>query len=173
MLSFKLIETIVGTTIGGLFVALIMGNLPTASNFEGFLLLNESENFAIIIVIIILGVFGLTYGLRQKKYGGFFTSSFNDYKNYITTTEIDYAGVRWNVGMPYQGCTNPSQLRVKIPPRCPRCFTELEQSKSKLRGYVWKCARCNFKKRNNKSYWDERGSVEKIGRRIWEENTSG
>lgn len=169
MMSFKLIEGIVGTAIGGLIVVLFTGNLPTTSNLENIPLLDIVGNFAIIIVIIILGVFGLVYGLRHKKYGGYFTSDSKTYENYITIATIDHSDVKWEIGIPFPGCSNKSQLRIKFPPRCPECKTELGQEKSKVGGYIWKCVRCNFKKRNKKSYWNERDGVEKIARRLWEE----
>ena len=169
MLYFKLIEAIIGTAIGGLIVVLISGNLPTTSNLEGLPSLDVIGNYAIIGVIIILVVFGLWYGLRHKKYGGYFTYDFKDYKNYITIANIYHLDVIWEIGIPFPGCSNKSQLHAKLPPRCPKCQTELEQEKSKVGGHTWKCVRCNFKKRNKKKYEVEREGAEKIARREWEE----
>ena len=167
--TFKIIESIIGTAIGGLIAALIIGNLKDASNFVAFPQLTNTYNVVLTVVIISLILAGVIYGWKKRRYGGSLISSFNDYKNYITITTIDHSDVKWEIGMPYPGCSNKSQLHAKLPPRCPECQTELDQEKSKVGGYVWKCVRCNFKKRNKKSYWDEREGVEKIARRLWEE----
>jgi len=155
--------------VGGLIVSLILGSTQIDFGLTGFPQFSTSDSAIIIGAILGLIIFGGVLAYRQKKGNGFFISSFNDYKNYITVATIDYSDVKWEIGMPYQRCSNKSQLHAKLPPRCPECQTELDQEKSKVGGYVWKCVRCNFKKRNKKSYWDERERVEKIARRLWEE----
>jgi len=35
---------------------------------------------------------------------------------------------------------------VETPPRCPKCETELEETRSFWGGYIWKCVNCGFKK---------------------------
>jgi len=167
--TFKIIETIIGTAIGGLIAALIIGNLKDASNFVAFPQLTNIDNVVLTVVIISLILAGVIYGLKKRRYGGSLISSLNDYRNYHTIATVDYLGVKWEIAMPYRGCDNKSQLRVKIPPRCPKCQTELEQKDSRIGGYVWRCVRGDFKKHNKRSYWFETDGVEKIARRLWEE----
>jgi len=168
---FKLVEATIGSIVGGLIVFLIIGNLPSLANI-GFPQIDLSQTLILVIIILGIGSFGLIYGIKGRGSYSSLVSSFNDYKNYINVIEVDYAKVKWQVGMPFRGAINPSQPRAKIPPRCPKCLTELEQKKSQIRGYVWNCVSCGFKTKNNRSYWDERGSVEKIARRTWEESSS-
>lgn len=62
-----------------------------------------------------------------------------------------------------------SDVEVKIPPRCPKCKTELEQSKSFWGGRNWKCPRGDFTNKSKKSFYELSESLEKIVRRDWEE----
>lgn len=78
---------------------------------------------------------------------------------WITVPGPDYAGVKWKVRLASPGPfssrkvsdISPSSIEVAIPPRCPSCETELEQSPSFWGGYVWTCVACGFKKRNRDS----------------------
>lgn len=97
---------------------------------------------------------------------------------WITIGEIEYAGVKWMIRAPapppfslsYRGKNiSPSDLKVEIPPRCPNCKTELEESPNFWGGYLWKCVRCGFQKKNKESYYKVVRYVEKIARREWEE----
>jgi len=65
---------------------------------------------------------------------------------------------------------NPSNVVAKLPPRCPRCKTELEQLHSFWGGYIWNCVQCNFKKRNKFGFSFEKQGVEMIARREFEKN---
>ncbi len=89
--------------------------------------------------------------------------------------KIGYAGVYWIVLAP----KNPwyelepkritaRDLDMDTPPRCPKCETEIEQSKSFWGGYVWKCVRCDFQKRNRDSYYREKERALKVVKREWE-----
>ena len=62
------------------------------------------------------------------------------------------------------------EIDVEIPPRCPECETELEESHS-FWGlwYNWSCVRCGFQKRNRHSYYQEQERAKKLARREWEE----
>lgn len=99
---------------------------------------------------------------------------------WIAIGEQEYAGVIWEVRVPKpdpyfsayfsKGVPriSPSEIDIATPPRCPNCGTELEQSRSFFIGYVWKCVRCGFKKRNRDSFFGEAERVERIARREWE-----
>jgi hypothetical protein len=95
---------------------------------------------------------------------------------WMTIEEIDYSGVVWRIDapVPSPGSTfgpmtvSPKNIIVDTPPRCPKCKTELEESSSFWGGYIWKCVRCDFRKRNRNNYHFEAERVEKIARRDWE-----
>jgi len=96
---------------------------------------------------------------------------------WVTIGKLNYAGVVWRVRAPAlpvpwesfnSSRISPSSIEIEIPPRCPKCETELEESHSFWRRYIWKCVRCGFQKRNRDSYYREEDRVEKIARREWE-----
>ena len=94
---------------------------------------------------------------------------------------INYAGVGWRIRAPatapWESSMNyPSSIDVETPPRCPKCETEIEQSRGFWGGYIWKCVRCDFQKRNRDSYYKEKKRVKKIAKRELEsqiDNDSG
>ena len=59
-------------------------------------------------------------------------------------------------------------IEVEIPPRCPQCKTELEETKKFWGGYKWGCVNCGFTKKNSESWYIERDRVEKIAKRKFE-----
>jgi len=89
--------------------------------------------------------------------------------------KITYAGVIWIVRAPkpswYELDPEPVSaydLDLQTPPRCPKCETEIEQTRSFWGGYIWKCVGCGFKKRNSERYIKEKERAEKIARRSYE-----
>lgn len=85
---------------------------------------------------------------------------------------IEYADVSWNVRVPVQASTFKSRevltqddLDIEIPPRCPKCSTELEQTKSFWGWYVWKCVNCGFRKYNRDDFFKEERRVIKLARK--------
>lgn len=91
--------------------------------------------------------------------------------------DINYDGVKWEVCYPNpppyslvrNETINPNEIIVTSPPRCPKCGTELEESKSFWRGYVWKCVRCGFSKRSKENKYVVSERAEKIAKRHFEE----
>lgn len=104
-----------------------------------------------------------------KNGGGFFSGSLNNARyGYISHGSIEYNKVIWRIRSPksdIHGNYSRSSIDVEIPPRCPNCETEIEQSNSFWGGYIWKCVMCDFKKRNRESCQMEGGRVKKIARR--------
>jgi tRNA(Ile2) C34 agmatinyltransferase TiaS len=43
-------------------------------------------------------------------------------------------------------------VRVRTPPKCPDCRTELEESQGFFGRYCWKCVKCDFKKKNKNDF---------------------
>jgi hypothetical protein len=74
--------------------------------------------------------------------------------------ELEHAGVLWTVCAPAPEpwetfdpmSVSSSELNIAIPPKCPKCGTELEEKPRFLGGYKWKCIRCGFKKRNKDKF---------------------
>ena len=62
-----------------------------------------------------------------------------------------------------------AQRRVLIPPRCPRCEAELEESRRLFRGYAWRCGGCGFRTESKDSFSQTKAQVERLQRRLREE----
>jgi ribosomal protein L37AE/L43A len=97
------------------------------------------------------------------------------YGDWMDVGRLNYAGVIWIVRAPkppwHQLDAEPisvDDLELQTPPRCPKCETEIEQTQSFWGGYIWKCVRCGFKKRNSESYYREEERAKKIARREFE-----
>ena len=93
-----------------------------------------------------------------------------------TIYKVEHAGVVWNVRVPVQASTfkrrevpTLNALDIEIPPRCPDCGTELEETKSFWGWYVWKCVNCGFRKRNRDNCFKEERRVIKLARKRFEE----
>ncbi|MDD5338672.1 MAG: hypothetical protein PHG35_04580 [Dehalococcoidales bacterium] len=89
--------------------------------------------------------------------------------------KIPYAGVNWIIHAPAGSDLNTLKanfLEISIPPRCPECKTEMDEKKSFLRGYTWKCVKCNFTKRNKDCFLVEAKRVKKIVKSDFEEYQS-
>lgn len=89
---------------------------------------------------------------------------------WLTIGDIDYEGVKWRVRTPRP---TPMDIRrkdeipsidIEMPPRCPKCETELETSDSYL-WYSWNCVNCGFKKRTWNSSSKIKHRVNKIAKR--------
>lgn len=92
---------------------------------------------------------------------------------WMNVGEIKYSGVVWRIEAPDPGpamsrrgpLVTPKDLRVSMPPRCPKCKTELDQHKRFIGGYRWKCDMCNFKSWRWSSFYDKKNAVMRIARR--------
>lgn len=123
-----------------------------------------------IIALLILIILYLT---KKKNIGsGIRVAAF--YRELTDINEIEYNGVKWTIRAPppIQFEIEPEYLRrivnsidVKVPPKCPKCGLELEQSKNWLFGYTWKCIDCGFTKKNKDSYYVESERAQKICKR--------
>jgi len=129
--------------------------------------------------IIIILILKRVRQLQKSGISGFVITT--PYSGWVTIAKLNYVGVLWRARAPapdprgiYPPTILPSEIEIELPPRCPKCETEIEQSKSFWGGYMWKCFGCGFKKRNLVSYFQEAERAEKIVRRKWEkqENNS-
>lgn len=93
-----------------------------------------------------------------------------------TIHKIKHAGVNWHVRIPVDDYAlkdrerpTVSDLDIEIPPRCPECGTKIEETESFWPGYIWKCVKCGFHKRNRDSYLKEERRVTNLAERWFEE----
>lgn len=124
-----------------------------------------------IIAILILIIFFLTWKENKSRTP---TRVVAFARNLVDIDEFEYNDVYWVVRGPQQNTYETKQdyenrivnsIEVKVPPKCPICGVELEQSKSWIFGYIWRCIDCGFKKRNKDSYYTEAKRAEKIYKR--------
>ena len=93
---------------------------------------------------------------------------------------VDYKGVKWDIRAPAPSNYDtqseyekrlPDIIDVKTPPKCPNCGVELEEKKSRIYGYIWKCVGCGFSKRNKDSFYTESKRAERIWKGACEAGT--
>jgi ribosomal protein L37AE/L43A len=94
--------------------------------------------------------------------------------------EVEYKGVKWDVRAPAPSHYDtqleyekrlPDMIDVKKPPKCPKCGVGLEEKKSRIYGYIWKCVGCGFSKRNIDSFYAESERAERIWKAACEAGT--
>ncbi len=135
--------------------------------------------WVIVVIIILLWIIiiSIRYRVRQLHKDGHSLISIISipYGGWRDVGKIRYADVIWIVRVPatpwYELDPKPItayDLDLQTPPRCPKCETEIEQTKSFWGGYIWKCVKCGFQKRNSESYYREAERAEKIARRDFE-----
>jgi len=59
----------------------------------------------------------------------------------------------------------PSMIHIEKPARCPNCETELKEDRRLLRGFIWHCINCGFKKRSKVNFQEASKNVELLLRR--------
>jgi len=120
-----------------------------------------------VIVFLIGLIFFLT---RKEKISNIRIAAFSR-GSLQTVGNLDYRGVKWDVKAPLPSAYEPPEeyekrlpdiIDVEVPPKCPMCGVELEESKGLIYGYIWKCVDCGFSKRNKDSYYTEYKRAEKI-----------
>ena len=93
-----------------------------------------------------------------------------------TINTLEFSGLIWRLRTPAPEpwkSLNQSQIlandiEIENPPRCPKCKTEIEESRNFWGKYLWECYGCGFKKTNKHSYYREGKRAEKVARRRWE-----
>ncbi len=95
----------------------------------------------------------------------------------IDIATLKHEGVFWKIKIPVYKPTDRifpnvrlDEIQVEIPPRCPICKCELEETNGVIRKYVWKCPNKDYKKRSGKSFYDIEPTVKKISRRELEKD---
>jgi hypothetical protein len=95
---------------------------------------------------------------------------------YWTVGTLTYQDVLWRVRIPaprpWEGLSREearsARVNVEIPPRCPKCDTELEEAETFFGNYRWSCLRCGFARKNSMSYYRESIRAEKLAQSWWE-----
>lgn len=137
--------------------------------------ISSIKPWQIYVFIIIFSVWIIGVGIRKrystiKKDTGVGAFTVSRY-GYVDIGDLPYAGVIWKMMAPRTHYVSnrldytPSALRVRTPPRCPKCQTKIEESRSFWWGYVWKCPRCNWRKRSSEKYYVVSHRAEKIVQR--------
>lgn len=128
--------------------------------------------FWIIFFILILLWLIIIYHRKSKTPYKFISGGIHHNEWEIIAT-LPYAGVCWNVIQPKKHPlelldrwerNNPTYIEVSDIPICPKCGTELEETKKFLKGYKWECVYCGFKKTNNDNFYNEAERAKKIAR---------
>jgi len=86
---------------------------------------------------------------------------------------VEYQGVAWDIVAPARlpretpeeyAKRLPTVGEARIPPKCPKCCVQLEETKGMIYGHIWRCVSCGFKKRNRDPFFTEAVRAEKIWR---------
>lgn len=91
--------------------------------------------------------------------------------------KLTYKDVKWVVQVPNSSpCESlfPEETKdvsVKIHPLCPKCETEIEETKTFFGSYLWTCINCGYKTKNDISYVNESVRAENLAKsRVEKEN---
>ncbi len=140
-----LVDKLVIPLVVGLLLPILtgLGSKIITGDLEWFYLI--PKRFWIIFGMIIFLWVIITVIHKRNKQGmvleDLWAVSVTPEYEWITIGKLDYAGVVWRVRTPAPASWeyfNPSTSRIKVetPPLCPKCETELEESRSFWRGYV-------------------------------------
>ncbi|MBU2503031.1 hypothetical protein KJ682_16995 [bacterium] len=88
--------------------------------------------------------------------------------------QVTYSGVKWRILVSY--CTDSifgeptlgDFVEAEVPPTCPKCGVELEQSDLWGAFWRWRCVCCGFKKLKRSSMYLESQRAEKLGKAQYE-----
>ncbi|MEN6443077.1 MAG: hypothetical protein ABFC71_04915 [Methanoregula sp.] len=162
---------------GIISIILTRGSFYSTGNFWnwGFqepILLTFPSVFICLTIIFLVGV----YASHQKtKIGGVrFSARKTPKYGSVPIGDLPYADVIWKiVGLkefPWDSreTITPEQIEVEDTPRCPECGTELTQSQTFFKKYLWTCVNCGFKLKNSNGFSVEKESARKKAKRQWE-----
>ena len=156
-----------------------IGSKASTGNWLEWFVSVPSPVWITLVVIITLWilVIAIRYRIKhlRKESNPLISIISVPYGNWRDVGKFTYADVIWIVRAPAPPWyeldpkpITPDDLDIDTPPRCPKCETEIEQTHSFWGGYIWKCVKCGFKKRNSESYYREEERVKKIAKREWE-----
>ena len=163
-------------------VAVAIGSkIATGSWLEWF----KSLPLWVLVIILVLGFFLAVIYKRHKVVKSYDKSKASSISippyGWVEFKRIPYDDVVWIVQRDGLGPDSrrifprndprPSQIRIDIPARCPKCETELKEIRRILGGYIRSCIRCGFKKRSKVSFYETSKDVERLARNDVEKTT--
>lgn len=100
---------------------------------------------------------------------------------YKTVGTMTHKDVLWRIQIPapspFDGLggfeTHPARVRLAHEPYCPKCETELEETKTFFGKYRWSCMNCGFAIKNNMNAYREAIRAEKLAQSWWEKEGHG
>jgi len=176
-----LLDKIIAPILLALLIPVVTGigsKASTGNWFEWFASVPNQVwiTLAAIFAIWILAI-AIRYRIKQLRKESHSPISIISvpYGGWRNIGKLKYADVIWIVRAPappwHELDPEPISaydLDLQTPPRCPKCETEIEQTQSFWGGYIWKCVKCGFHKRNRESYYREEERAKKIARRDFE-----
>ena len=97
---------------------------------------------------------------------------------YKTVGELPFRGVIWRMRVPAvspwqrdlmdESGSDGLRVDVELPPRCPKCGTEIEETETFFGKYRWTCIQCGYAVKNALSYDYEVSRAERLGQARWE-----
>lgn len=156
-----------------------IGSKASTGNWLEWFATIQSQVWITLVIIFALWilVIAIRYRIKHLRKEGQSPISIISvpYGGWRNIGKLKYADVIWIVRAPAPPWyelnpepITPHDLDIDTPPRCPKCETEIEQAQSFWGGYVWKCVKCGFQKRNRESYYKEEERAKKIARREFE-----
>lgn len=115
-----------------------------------------------LITIICLSIMFIQ---KKMEYNELFAYA-NPIYGWQTIDQIKYSKVLWRIRVPNHSAISSSSIDIEVPPRCPKCETQLEQSDNYL-WYTWHCIdeNCNFNKRTWNNMYKVKKWVNKVATR--------
>jgi hypothetical protein len=159
------ILTVLGTLIGSkvqsgnwlTWLKAMLAGLSTTS-----LMLIGSGLVAVFIAIL---VFRRISRLKERNLS--LASTFPGW-GYTRVGQILHSKVIWRVMVPSDEMTDAFRVTVGMPPYCPKCDTELEETGTFFGRYRWTCVRCGFSCKNARRFVYESDRAERLAQSYWE-----
>ena len=177
LLNQPLPTTIAGAVLVALLpvagISVAQSFSPSSGRISGPVVVAASVA-TVVVFLIAVTVWRLRTisGMRSSAFVGWIGGSL--YGAFVY--EMAFEGVPWRFQVPRSAPWNDfdpaavavQNISVDVPPRCPRCRTELEQHPRFRGGYLWKCVACGLSMTRKVDFWVESQRALKVARRNWE-----
>ncbi|MED4342920.1 hypothetical protein [Bacillus licheniformis] len=164
----KFISSLIGVIVSPI-VSAIVSKITTGSWISWF---SQPVIITLLLIILVWFVICLIYRMityRKNEQTLAYFLGVGGKKIY----ELPYKGVLWAIygDLDVYGKVNIDTIYAREAAKCPKCRTELEETKTFLGSYKWECINClNFKKTNKLSLYQESIKATKIAKSKFEEN---
>ena len=123
--------------------------------------------FVVGVLILIVIIQYLKSKTKVKGYGSYEEIPM---RGWTESKQIKVFGVWWMTRYPTPNASilltmegiELDELDIKLPPLCPECKTELKETRTFWKKYLWSCVNCNFKIKQKESYYELTDDVLKI-----------